>query len=306
MELLVEQPMAQKIEEKVEPNIDAKKDMGDTKPLIKPIEPLDIKERFKHFLENKGLKERTLFDYFYYYNKFDLEKLSQDYVNEFILENKHNCIVRAFIKNLLYFLKNKEIEIPQLTGRKKKRLPRVTNEEEVGMIYKAMANQRNKLMLILTYYCGLRAGELMKIKISDFKWSQIRKLSKGELFGTYGELKVYGKGDKERIALVPGQIMFKIAKFINANGEKYVDKKELFQLSQRRWSTILDVAAMKSLGKKINPHSLRHGIATDLLKKGMDIRYIKEVLGHSSISSTEIYTHVSKDELREKMIKFNT
>lgn len=272
---------------------------------------LNQEQHFKEWLESKGLKAETVKDYLFYYDKLSFDQLQdRDYISAFLNDYNNNSVARAFLKNLLYYHGIKNIELPKMTGRRKKRIPEVITEATLLKIVEAMTTERNKIMALITFYCGLRKGELLKIKPGDFNWDDCKSfpsLSNEELKDKFGRVRVLGKGDKQRLALVPGALMVRIGKFIKhklkINYNPELMKERMFKIGARRWATILSEASIKSIGKHLNPHALRHSYGTFLLRKGMDLRYIKEAMGHSSISSTQIYTHVQIDDLEEQFSK---
>lgn len=271
---------------------------------------LNQEQHFREWLESKGLKSETIKDYLFYYSKVSFESLGdQDYISQFLNDYKNNYVVRAFLKNVSNYLKI-NIELPQVTGRRKSRIPKVITEGEVLQIVEAMENERNKIMILITFYCGLRRGSLLKIKPSDFNWEACKKfpsLQDAELVNKFGRLRYIGKGDKEGISIVPGKLIVRIGKFIkhdlNINSNPIAMNEPMFKIGPKRWTVILEKASQKAIGRAINPHLLRHSFGTYLLRKGMDIRYIQKALNHSSLSSTQIYTHVDDKDLEEEYLK---
>lgn len=196
------------------------------------------------------------------------------------------------------------IEQPRL-GRK---LPDVLSESEINNIIKTIdlsqpQGERNRAMLETLYGSGLRVSELITLKISD-------------LFFEDGFIKVHGKGNKERF--IP----------INALNQKYIElylqhirihipkikgfEDTLFlnrhgkQLSRNMVFIILKELAQKAgIRKKISPHTFRHSFATHLLEKGADLRAIQQMLGHESITTTEIYMHLDRHFLKEVLEKYH-
>ena len=119
----------------------------------------------------------------------------------------------------------------------KVRIPKQLDYDDVSKIGKAMTCERNKIMFMLTYFCGLRLGELMKIRSKDFNWKTfITKGRKG-----MGELLVKGKGDKEGIAIVPEWIMKRAENWLNTQAQiKLINKEEpIFGISERNWQGIV-------------------------------------------------------------------
>lgn len=160
-------------------------------------------------------------------------------------------------------------------------------------------NIRNRAMLELLYATGLRVSELINLTFSDI---DINK----------GFLRVIGKGSKER--LIPfGE---KAKNFINIYLNKrkpHVELKENIFISRlgkklsrvEFWRQLKNIAKKAGINKNITPHTLRHSFASHLLAGGADIRFVQEMLGHSSISTTQIYTHLDKDKLKQNHKKFH-
>lgn len=290
-------------------------------------------EKFAIYLKNKNLKDRTIENYVYYQSKFLDEAFNQETVSSFLSKKENrNTVARGFLVNFKRFLRlhykdlgiseeNKvkimEVELPSLTGRKKTRLVNPILHTQIPLIEKVLPNEKFKLMLLLSYFCGLRLGELLKIDMYAFNWDEWR-----EDITKMGECRVLGKGDKEGIALVPAFLIVRIARFI---------KSEEFDLSDARlfvkvkgdvnaknhgtvWQKTLKKAGIdcgitkidekgEILGSTgIHPHKLRHSWGYHLRNdKDMDIREIQEILRHTDISSTQIYTQVSKKKLKEKL-----
>lgn len=294
--------------------------------------PLD---KFEEWLRNKNLKERTIENYLYYFNKFIYDIFTQETVSKFLsLKQNRNSVARSFLVNLQRFLlvnyeelgfsreakiNISEVELPKLTGRTKQRLIIPLSTEEILLLEKYLATERLKLQLLLTYFCGLRLGEMLKIKIIHFNWDDWKKDP-----SKMGECRVFGKGDKEGIALIPSELMKRVAKYIKSRGFKSIGSrlftKESGEINLRNrgrtWQMELREAGIKSGITKLDdqdkpiketavfPHRLRHSYGSYLLNdRGLDIREVQEVLRHSSIASTQIYTYINKDHLKEKLSK---
>lgn len=217
--------------------------------------------------------------------------------------------IKAFYKYLL--LENvvannptQLIEGPK-TGRK---LPDVLTIEEIDKLISAIdlskpEGERNKAILETLYSSGLRVSELVNLKVSN-------------LFFEIGFLKVTGKGNKERLVPVGGAAIKQIKNYTSGCRIHQAIKKgqEDFLFLNRRGSkltrvmifTILKELAKKTgLNKKISPHAFRHSFATHLIEGGADLRAVQEMLGHESITTTEIYTHLDRDYLRQAIIQFH-
>jgi len=146
-------------------------------------------------------------------------------------------------------------------------------------------------MVSLTYACGFRVSELLNLKISDLDFEEM-----------IGHVRM-GKGRKDRIFNIPRFLLKSLKK--QAKKQREGKKEYLFtgpkgKLSDRNLQKIVRIAAKKAeIKKQVHPHTLRHSFATHLLENGIDIRKIQELLGHADLSTTQIYTHISTEELKK-------
>ncbi|MFD0699159.1 site-specific tyrosine recombinase XerD [Myroides pelagicus] len=191
------------------------------------------------------------------------------------------------------------------TGRK---LPDVLSLEEIDLLIACIDQStdegyRNKVMLEVLYCCGLRVSELVNLKISD-------------LFFEEGFIRVLGKGGKQRFVPIDEQTMEYITSYIQRIRSHMAIKKEakdIVFLNRRGagltrvmiFTIIKRLVEQAGLRKTVSPHTFRHSFATHLLENGADIRIIQVLLGHESITTTEIYTHVSTERLRNVMVSFH-
>ena len=196
------------------------------------------------------------------------------------------------------------LEAPRL-GRK---LPDVLNIEDINRIINAIdlskpAGQRNKAMLETLYSCGLRVSELVNLKISNLYFN--------DCF-----IKVLGKGDKERLVPIGSTAIKYINIYKNEVRVHEIPKKDqediLFLNGRGKalsrvmvFTVIKQLAAKTGLKKHISPHTFRHSFATHLIDGGADLRAVQEMLGHESITTTEIYTHLDREYLRQAIIQFH-
>ncbi|MDP5104994.1 MAG: site-specific tyrosine recombinase XerD [Polaribacter sp.] len=190
------------------------------------------------------------------------------------------------------------IEAPKI-GRK---LPDTLSEEEINELISAVdlshpQGERNRTILETLYSCGLRVSELITLKISD-------------LFFDEGFIKVTGKGNKERFVPIHYNAQKYITIYINEirnhlkpakNFEDtlFLNRRSKGLTRQMIFTILKDLAVKINLKKKISPHTLRHSFATHLLKNGADLRAIQLMLGHESITTTEVYVHLDKSYLKE-------
>lgn len=196
------------------------------------------------------------------------------------------------------------IETPK-TGRK---LPDTLSVDEIDALISAIdltsnEGERNRAMLETLYGCGLRVSELVSLKISD-------------LFLEEGFVKVTGKGNKQRFVPI-GDLTQKYIEIYRNNIRNYITIKKGFedilflnrrggQLTRAMIFTIIkDLAVKNKLNKTISPHTLRHSFATHLLENGADLRSIQLMLGHESITTTEIYVHLDRKFLTQVINSFH-
>lgn len=292
---------------------------------------MKIQDKFKEYLQNKELKERTVENYLYYFKRFN-KRFNQESVTRFLSQKRHqNSTARSFLINLQHFLKTNykelkiddeykseiiEVEFPKLSGRIKQKIIRPIPHEQIAILERCLDTDKLKLQLLLSYYCGLRLGELLRIEIISFNWETWKKDT-----DKMGECRVLGKGSKEGIALVPSFVMKRVAKYVkehrfgSVNSRLFVRDGEVkIKNIGSSWQKKLRKAGIKSgitkldqEGKPIkdttvHPHRLRHSYGSHLMNdKKLNLREVQEALRHTSIQSTQIYTHINKENLKEKL-----
>lgn len=240
-------------------------------------------ETFLCFFKDKMVADITNEDLIYFNNEYILKnQLSASYQNQ---------IVNA-VKLFYSTVQNKKLEIEGLHRPKRsKLLPNVLSKEEVKQLLNAHVNLKHKVMLSLIYSCGLRRGELLNLKPMDID-------SKRNLIFIH-----QAKGRKDRIAPLSPKILSMLREYYAG----YKPKVWLFEghvkgepYSEKSLQSVLKQALYKTgIQKPVTLHWLRHSYATHLLESGTDLRYIQELLGHSSSKTTEIYTHVSTKSLQQ-------
>jgi integrase/recombinase XerD len=163
--------------------------------------------------------------------------------------------------------------------------------------------RRNKAMLETLYGCGLRVSELVNLRISNLYFSD-------------GFIKVTGKGDKERLVPVGSVAQSEISHYLRELRPHVPVKKgseDIVFLNRRGsglsrvmvFTVIKRLAVLAGIKKRISPHTFRHSFATHLVEGGADLRAVQEMLGHESITTTEIYTHLDREYLRSTIIEFH-
>jgi integrase/recombinase XerD len=208
------------------------------------------------------------------------------------------------LENIIRKSPTELLEAPKI-GRK---LPDTLSIIEIDKLINAIdlstsEGERNKAILETLYSCGLRVSEVTSLKISNLHFD-------------VGFVNVVGKGDKERLVPI-GKVAMKQIKIYLESVRNHQDVKkesEDILFLNRRGSkltrvmifTIIKQLAIKiNLNKKISPHTFRHSFATHLIEGGADLRAVQEMLGHESITTTEIYTHLDREFLRDAIIQFH-
>ncbi len=215
--------------------------------------------------------------------------------------------IRAFFRFLLIEGEINEnpatlIESPK-TGLK---LPEVLSTLEIDRMISAIdlskpEGQRNKAIIEVLYGCGLRVSELVNLRITDIHYSE-------------GFVTVTGKGNKQRLVPVSNKALKEIDNYKpDRNSLKVIHDQNIVFLNRRGrkltramiFKIIKDLAANAGIRKKISPHTFRHSFATHLVEGGADLRAVQEMLGHESILTTEIYTHIDRSFLRDTLLMFH-
>ena len=231
------------------------------------------------------------------YIKKNPEDVNEDDVKYYLAENlskSSSSTLIIFLSALRYAYSNvlhKDITIGIKRPKKEKRIPTVLTKDEVKTLINSIASKKSRLMVSFMYACGFRVSELVNMKVKDLNFE--------EKIGNVRQ----GKGKKDRVFNIPEFLLEDLK--IQAEKQKEEKKEYLFtgpkeKLSERNLQKIISLAAKHAeIKKDVHCHTLRHSFATHLLENGTDIRKIQELLGHSDLSTTQIYTHISREELKK-------
>ena len=272
-----------------------------------PPIPQHVKDALNNFyvyLKSLRYTENTIKSYTHHIERFlmffadkPISSIDNDDIQNYnyeimVLQNKSFNAQNQFLSALKLFLRtvaHTVIDFDEIERAKKSRkLPEVFSKKEVEKIIRSLTNQKHRTLLLLTYGCGLRRDEVCHLKIHDVDSERnvlhIRK----------------GKGAKHRI--VP--LSDKLIETLRAYFKAYRPKKYLFETlpgkaypGDTAYKVFKRALEKSGIHKKVGIHALRHSYATHLLENGTDLRYIQELLGHKSSKTTEIYTHVSTQDL---------
>lgn len=174
--------------------------------------------------------------------------------------------------------------------KREKKLPAVLTRDEVKRLIDATPTKKSKLMISLAYACGFRVSELTNLKTKDLNFE--------EMIGHVRQ----AKGRKDRVFNIPQKLANKLKKQVDKQqkaNQEYLFSGQNGPLTERNIQKIVQNAVKKAgIEKDVHPHTLRHSFATHLLEAGTDIRMIQELLGHADLSTTQIYTHISTEQLK--------
>ncbi len=254
---------------------------------------LKISKNSNYTIKNYLKANKELLDF----SKKIPENITEDDVKVFMAEkiaHKASMSIILFLAAIKYSYSNilkKDVTQGIKRPKREKKLPDVLTKKEIKKLFEALPTKKSKLMVSLIYACGFRVSELVNLKISDLDFDQ--------MIGYVRQ----AKGRKDRVFNIPKFLESKLKR--QTQQQKELKQEFLFtgpkgKLSDRNIQKIVRIATKKAnINKKVSPHTLRHSFATHLLENGTDIRYIQTLLGHADLSTTQIYTHVSTEELKK-------
>jgi len=287
-----------------------------------------IDEFYQFLILERGLSQHTIAAYACDLNKFqdylhhkgieDFTKVQTREIEGFIhwltqkkLSPRSRARVLATIKTFFRFLiLSQRLETSPAvlieTPRFSKKLPQVLSLEEVERLLKQPDTThprglRDKAMLELLYATGLRVSELVRLKLNQLNLE-------------VGYISVIGKGAKERLVPVGRQAQQALTQYLKKGRSVLLKKPSSYLFVGYRgrpltrqgfWEIIKKYAIKSGINKAISPHTLRHSFATHILERGADLRSVQTMLGHSSITTTQIYTHVTETKLKELYVHFH-
>lgn len=255
-------------------------------------------EKLKTELKLRGFSPLTVRNYSFFVEKFmaktrkEASALNEDDVKSYLSEmfdtkSKNTIMLAAASLKFFYsqILKKDfgEVRIPK----KDKMLPQVLSKEEVKKLIDSADNTKSRLIISLLYSTGLRVSELVNLKVED--------VNLGEKTGWVRR----GKGAKDRLFTISENLVTELKEYLEGREHKYVFSKENPLSTRNIQKIIKGLRTRAGINKKITPHTLRHSFATHLLENGTDIRMIQALLGHSSLSTTQVYTHISSEQIKK-------
>lgn len=279
---------------------------------------------FKHYLiidegrsENTVVAYQTDLNHFFEFlndDKISVDDITRDHVLDYLAylnkmqlaSSTLNRRISTLKKFFIYLQKNNQISWNPMelikTAKARKRLPQVLTSQEVEKLLQTPDTNKNigirdRAILEVLYATGLRVSELTHLELR-------------EVHLDLGFLQTRGKGDKERLIPLGDEAIFWLDKYLQevypifskkgqANSYVFLTQRGKNFTRQGIWKTLNKYVDIAGINKQVSPHMLRHSFATHLLENGADLRMVQELLGHSDISTTEIYTHISKQRLQK-------
>ena len=261
-------------------------------------------EKYRFFLNSSKIKEilNVSNDQILYFLEFLYKTQSSSSVSRVL------ATLRTFYK---YLVRDGKIQKNPFSSIKNPKMPKkileVLNEQEVKKFLESIPSStylelRDKAMFELLYACGMRVSEIVDLKLADIDFDE-------------GLIRFIGKGNKERITPIGDSAKDYLGKYIRAvryNLERerksenvFLNRNGLKLTRQGFWKILKKYAGKANVSKNLYPHLFRHSYATHMLERGADLRIVQELLGHSSISTTQIYTNINKKHVKETYFKYH-
>lgn len=259
----------------------------------------DTLVKLKNELKIRGFSQLTVRNYCFFVEKFlknankNANELNEDDVKTYLaglFENKSKNTIMLAAASIKFFYKEilgkefAQIKMPK----KEKKLPEVLTKDEVKILLGKADNLKSHLIISLLYSSGLRVSELVNLKVDDLNLNE-----------KIGWVRM-GKGSKDRIFTISSSLAEKLKEYLGERKENKFIFSAAKPLTTRNIQKIIKGTRIRAgINKKITPHTLRHSFATHLLEQGTDIRLIQSLLGHSSLTTTQVYTHISSEQLKK-------
>jgi integrase/recombinase XerD len=269
-------------------------------------------KKFQSVMINERKSHNTIKEYLFIVSKFlefaekPADRIGMEDIERFkshmVLDKNYSKSSQYLaIKALKHFFRSMSLDPPpNLTvPRRPMKMPNYLSEKETrGMLEAASIDPANRVIVLLLAHTGMRVSELCNLKTEDVDLdSSIIRIRSG-------------KGDKDRIVLIPAEVSEELRPYYL---ERLTDRKCPYFLRSRRGSRfdtstverrIRQIASQAGIVRRVTPHVLRHTFATTILRNGGDIRFIQQLLGHASVATTQIYTHVDDESLKALYSKF--
>lgn len=248
-------------------------------------------------LKLRGFSPLTVRNYVFFVNKFLAQSskpasdLTEDDAKAYLASliearSKSTTMLAAAALKFFYIevLKKQfnSVKVPK----KDKKLPEVLTKDEVKQLISTCDTMKSRLMVSFLYSSGLRVSELVKLRVQDLRLEEKIGWARS------------GKGGKDRMFILSDQLGKELKDYVKRRQNEFLFSKEKPLTTRNVQKIVKRLRDKAGIQKKVTPHTLRHSFATHLLEGGTDIRLIQTLLGHASLSTTQLYTHVSSEQLK--------
>jgi len=264
-----------------------------TEEFIKKIEiELKISKNSEYTLRNYINSNKEFLNH----TSKNLEEITPEDLKNFIAEklsNKSPASIILFLAAIKFSFTNllgRDITATIKRPKKEKRIPTTLSKDEVKRLLNELKTEKSKLIVSIVYACGFRVSEIINLKVDDLNFQE-----------KIGHVR-QAKGKKDRIFNIPKFLEDELkehGKKQRENKQEYLFTTASGKMSSRNIQKIVSSASKRAGLKNVHCHTLRHSFATHLLEEGIDIRKIQELLGHTDLSTTQIYTRVSTEEIKK-------
>jgi integrase/recombinase XerD len=267
------------------------------------METEKILQKIEMELKLKGFSPQTIKMYKFYNKQFlkqlekPVEKVEEDDIKLYLTNKLTNDNLSArslvLIKSAVLFYFNEILKKGFVisTPKVKKSTPIVLSREEIKKLFNSVPKYQNRLILMLYYSSGLRLSEALTLKVEDIDFDETILWVRN------------GKGGKDRMTIISSGLCEKLKLFVAGKKQEdlvFISSKSKGKLSSRAIQYVIQKAKIEAgINKNCHIHTLRHSFATHLLENKTDIRKIQELLGHADLSTTQIYTKITNEELKK-------
>jgi len=282
----------------------------------------EVEKALVSYLDAKDLDPKTKSKYLEFFHKFSNVhgELNQETIDQFLKFN-NSSPARAMLRNLITAIGRWDfpqemlgalarLDIPKRTGRKEKKAPLFLTFKELEylisrMVGDSIIDERNRLCILTQWWGGLRISEVLGISLNDL---ELENYDKNKEFQRIKIRSETAKGKKEGYCYIPSDVYYRITQYINKRvqmsktfAQRLDSGGNIWNFSNSAYYKLVTKKTKQILGRAYNPHSLRHGRATDLIQKGVSLDKVKEILRHADISSTQIYVHLADSDIEKSL-----
>lgn len=283
---------------------------------------LKVETALRSYLNTKGLDKTTMNKYYEFFKKFSNVhvELNQQTLDEFLKYNNFPS-ARAMVRHLISAIvrwdfpqEMKDItyrlDIPKISGQRRKKQPAVMALKELEYLIERMKgdsfiDERNRLTILTQWWGGLRISEVLNISYDDL---EVNKYNGKKEFNRIKIKYQTAKKGSERYCWVPTFVYKRIINYLKERTQisqnfrdKLQSKENIWGMGKSTYNKLINRNTLQILGRSYNTHSLRHGRATDLIKKGVPIEKVQRIMGHKDISSTQVYVHLSNEDIEDSL-----